>query len=145
VLTKSASEPVHLVRTVKRLVNRPARKPPGSQKALQAAGHGHRPVEKIWTYWKRGALSWWFDFGVAALAAAAGAAAPAPRKGTPAAKASVSPKVSPTVHRWMKGMTLRDEVAQLIFIAFHGTAPHSRYPGSTASSWHRSGTRRWVD
>jgi CheY-like chemotaxis protein len=36
VLTKSASEPVHLVRTVKRLVNRPARKPPGSQKALQA-------------------------------------------------------------------------------------------------------------
>src|ERR1035438_712901 len=26
----------------------------------------------------------------------------------------------------MKSMTLRDEVAQLIFIPFHGTAPHSR-------------------
>ena len=26
----------------------------------------------------------------------------------------------------MKNMTLRDEVAQLIFISFHGTAPHSR-------------------
>jgi beta-N-acetylhexosaminidase len=61
-----------------------------------------------------------------ALAAAAGGATPAPRKGPPAAKASVSPKVSPTVRHWMKGMTLRDEVAQLIFIAFHGTAPHSR-------------------
>jgi beta-N-acetylhexosaminidase len=61
-----------------------------------------------------------------ALAAAAGAAAPAPRKGTSGAKAAVSPKASPTVRRWMKSMTLRDEVAQLIFIAFHGTAPHSR-------------------
>jgi CheY-like chemotaxis protein len=36
VLTKSANEPAHLVRTVKRLVNRTVRKPPGSQKALQA-------------------------------------------------------------------------------------------------------------
>jgi beta-N-acetylhexosaminidase len=61
-----------------------------------------------------------------ALAAAAGAATPAHRKGTPAAKVSVSSKASPTVRRWMKGMTLRDEVAQLIFISFHGAAPNSR-------------------
>ena len=61
-----------------------------------------------------------------ALAAAAGAATPAPRRATAAAKPSVSPKASPTVRRWMKSMKLRDEVAQLIFISFHGTAPHSR-------------------
>ena len=36
VLIKSANEPAHLVRTVKRLVNRTVRKPPGSQKNLQA-------------------------------------------------------------------------------------------------------------
>ena len=36
VLSKSANEPAQLVRTVKRLVNRTVRKPPGSQKALQA-------------------------------------------------------------------------------------------------------------
>jgi CheY-like chemotaxis protein len=36
VLIKSANEPAQLVRTVKRLVNRPVRKPPGSQKALQS-------------------------------------------------------------------------------------------------------------
>lgn len=61
------------------------------------------------------------------LAAAAGAAAPsAPRKATPTAKAASAPKASPTVRRWMKSMTLRDEVAQLIFISFHGTAPNAR-------------------
>ena len=36
VLAKSANEPAHLVRTVKRLVNRPVGKPPGSQKAIRA-------------------------------------------------------------------------------------------------------------
>jgi CheY-like chemotaxis protein len=36
VIAKSASEPAHLVRMVKRLTNRPVRKPPGSQPALQA-------------------------------------------------------------------------------------------------------------
>src|ERR1019366_9701825 len=36
------------------------------------------------------------------------------------------PKASAAVRRWMKGMTLRDEVAQLIFVAFRGTAPNSR-------------------
>ena len=30
------------------------------------------------------------------------------------------------VRRWMKGMTLRDEVAQLVFIPFYGQAPNSR-------------------
>jgi len=35
-------------------------------------------------------------------------------------------KASSTVRRWMKSMTLRDEVAQLIFISFHGAAPNSR-------------------
>jgi beta-N-acetylhexosaminidase len=58
--------------------------------------------------------------------AAAGAAAPAaPRKAPPAARLAPSLKASPTVRRWMKSMTLRDEVAQLIFISFHGTAPNS--------------------
>ena len=33
VITKSSNEPAHLVRSVKRLVNRPARKPPSSQKS----------------------------------------------------------------------------------------------------------------
>ena len=36
VLLKSANEPAQLMRTVKRLVNRTVRKPPGSQKALQS-------------------------------------------------------------------------------------------------------------
>jgi CheY-like chemotaxis protein len=36
VLIKSANEPAQLVRTVKRLVNRTVRKPPGSQKDLQS-------------------------------------------------------------------------------------------------------------
>jgi len=35
-------------------------------------------------------------------------------------------KASPTVRRWMKNMTLRDEVAQLVFIAFHGESPNTR-------------------
>jgi CheY-like chemotaxis protein len=42
VITKSFNEPAHLVRSVKRLVNRPVRKPPVSQKAppirIQAIG-----------------------------------------------------------------------------------------------------------
>ena len=36
VLLKSANEPAQLMRTVKRLVNRTLRKPPGSQKVLQS-------------------------------------------------------------------------------------------------------------
>ena len=32
VIAKSSNEPAHLVRSVKRLINRPARKPPASQK-----------------------------------------------------------------------------------------------------------------
>jgi beta-N-acetylhexosaminidase len=35
-------------------------------------------------------------------------------------------KVSPTVRRWMRNMTPRDEVAQLIFVAFHGQSPNTR-------------------
>jgi beta-N-acetylhexosaminidase len=35
-------------------------------------------------------------------------------------------KASPVVRRWMKPMTLRDEVAQLVFIAFHGQSPNTR-------------------
>jgi len=33
---------------------------------------------------------------------------------------------SPFVRRWMKALTLREKVAQLIFIPFHGAAPNSR-------------------
>ena len=45
----------------------------------------------------------------------------------PAAHAALPPiKASATVRRWMRGMSLRDEVAQLVFIAFHGESPNSR-------------------
>ena len=56
--------------------------------------------------------------------AAAGAAAPSTRHKAPTTEPP--PKASAAVRRWMKGMTLRDEVAQLIFVAFRGTAPNSR-------------------
>jgi len=35
-------------------------------------------------------------------------------------------KPSAAVRRWMKGMTLRDEVAQPVFVSFRGAAPHTR-------------------
>jgi beta-N-acetylhexosaminidase len=56
------------------------------------------------------------------------AAAPATRKNPTPAKAPAGPsiKVSATVRRWMRNMTARDEVAQLIFIAFHGQSPNTR-------------------
>ena len=57
------------------------------------------------------------------------AASPASRpKPRPAAKAAASagPRSSAAVRRWLKTMTLRDEVAQLVFIPFHGAAPNSR-------------------
>src|SRR5947199_9955519 len=66
------------------------------------------------------------------LAAALSTAAPAARKLGAGAKASVGKpapgalKGTPAVRRWMKTMTLRDEIAQLIFISFHGAAPNSR-------------------
>ncbi len=50
----------------------------------------------------------------------------------PAVKKPVKPpagppiKASATVRRWMKTMTLRDEVAQLVFIPFYGAAPNTR-------------------
>jgi beta-N-acetylhexosaminidase len=59
-------------------------------------------------------------------------AAPASRAAKPAAKAlpKAAPappiKASATVRKWMKGMSLRDEIAQLIFISFHGSSPNSR-------------------
>ena len=48
---------------------------------------------------------------------------PAVRKAPP----KPSPiKASATVKRWMRNMTARDEVAQLIFVAFHGESPNTR-------------------
>ena len=44
----------------------------------------------------------------------------------PPVKPPVPIKVSATVRRWMKGMTLREEVAQLVFIEFHGGAQNTR-------------------
>jgi len=41
-------------------------------------------------------------------------------------KPPVPLKVSATVRRWMKTMTLREEVAQLVFIEFHGGSPNTR-------------------
>lgn len=54
------------------------------------------------------------------VAAALGAASNSTGRHPAAAKPSAA------VRRWMKGMTLRDEVAQLVFVAFPGAAPHSR-------------------
>lgn len=55
-------------------------------------------------------------------------ALPAVRRGAapPAKPNPALLKASPTVRRWMRGMTLRDEVAQLVFIAFHGESPNTR-------------------
>ena len=55
---------------------------------------------------------------VCALAVSGFAAAPA--------KSATPIKTSAAVRRWMKGMSLRDEVAQLVFIEFHGGSPNTR-------------------
>jgi beta-N-acetylhexosaminidase len=55
-----------------------------------------------------------------ALILAASLFAATPAKTVPPIKASAA------VRRWMKGMTLRDEVAQLVFIEFHGGSPNTR-------------------
>ena len=63
------------------------------------------------------------------LAMAAMPAEPPVAKHTARASGRAAPapvKASATVRRWMKTMTLRDEVAQLVFIAFHGESPNSR-------------------
>jgi beta-N-acetylhexosaminidase len=52
------------------------------------------------------------------------AAVSAVRKPPPPRPAPI--KASATVRRWMRNMTARDEVAQLIFIAFHGESPNTR-------------------
>jgi beta-N-acetylhexosaminidase len=70
-------------------------------------------------------------FSVAAISAFAATPAKPPAKAAPknpprAAAAQSAIKASPTVKRWLKPMTLRDEVAQLIFIPFHGASPNSR-------------------
>src|SRR6202158_6334767 len=51
-----------------------------------------------------------------------------PAPNNPAAKSSSAnlAKASPAVRRWMRTMTLRDEVAQLVFIPFHGESPNTR-------------------
>lgn len=60
------------------------------------------------------------------LAPAGDTAAAARRK--PVRKEPPAPplKGSATVRRWLRGMTLRDEVAQMVYIPFHGAAPNSR-------------------
>jgi beta-N-acetylhexosaminidase len=63
--------------------------------------------------------------GVFACALAAAPAA-RPRKSRAASKPASHARTSPTVRRWMRRMTPRDEVAQLIFIAFHGQSPNTR-------------------
>ena len=54
------------------------------------------------------------------LAAALGAAPDT------ASRHAVPARPSAAVRRWMKGMTLREEVAQLVFVSFPGAAPHVR-------------------
>lgn len=60
------------------------------------------------------------------LAVAVSAALPARRKPAPNRTQAASIKASAAVRRWMRGMTLREEVAQLVYIPFHGEAPNSR-------------------
>ncbi len=61
--------------------------------------------------------------GIGLILLCALAAVPAARKAPP----KPSPiKASATVKRWMRNMSARDEIAQLIFIAFHGESPHTR-------------------
>jgi len=64
------------------------------------------------------------------LCAALSFASPAePVTRRPAPSKPLTIKASPTVRRWMRTMTLRDEVAQLVFIAFHGESPNTRSAG----------------
>lgn len=64
---------------------------------------------------------------VAVCALAAAAAERRPTRPAAPRAASLPPiKASATVRRWMRGMTLRDEVAQLVFIPFYGESPNSR-------------------
>jgi len=56
----------------------------------------------------------------------AAAAVRKPAKTAPHGAALPPIKASATVRRWMRNMTLRDEVAQLVFIPFHGESPNSR-------------------
>jgi beta-N-acetylhexosaminidase len=57
--------------------------------------------------------------------AAASYTAPVRAKAAPLARASAI-QGSAAVRRWAKGMSLRDEVAQFVFIPFDGQAPNSR-------------------
>lgn len=60
-----------------------------------------------------------------ALIFSAVSAAKKPAKAAKTEKAAAI-KASATVRRWMHTMTLRDEVAQLVFIPFYGQAPNTR-------------------
>ncbi|MGP8246429.1 MAG: glycoside hydrolase family 3 protein [Bryobacteraceae bacterium] len=61
------------------------------------------------------------------LAALPGPALANPAKKTAKPAEKLAPiKASSQVRRWMRNMTLRDEVAQLVLIAFHGESPNSR-------------------
>lgn len=63
---------------------------------------------------------------LAALAAPGANRRPATAKPAKLKPSPLVTKASPAVRRWMKTMTLRDEVAQLVFIAFHGESPNTR-------------------
>jgi beta-N-acetylhexosaminidase len=63
---------------------------------------------------------------LALIPAVYGAATSPPKRPVKKMERPVPIKASPTVRRWMRGMSLRDEVAQLVFIPFYGQAPNSR-------------------
>ena len=60
---------------------------------------------------------------VLCLLLALGACGAAPRKRPPAPKPVKPPSAA---KRWMKSLTLREKIAQLIFIPFRGAAPNTR-------------------
>ncbi|PWT99855.1 MAG: glycoside hydrolase family 3 [Terriglobia bacterium] len=67
-----------------------------------------------------------FQLLIGACLLAAAALGAVRRPPPPADKNAPPLKSSAAVRRWMRGMTLRDEVAQLVFIPFYGASPNSR-------------------
>src|SRR5260370_7886955 len=54
------------------------------------------------------------------------AAVRAPKKIPPKPAKAVKPKISPVVQKWMRSMTLRDKVAQLVVMPCYGEAITTR-------------------
>ena len=119
VIAKNVKEPVQLGRSVKASDHARSRTQTTGQTGTSAGSRARNSALICHTEIVSPLFSRILTAGICSVALAA----PAARK--PEAK-SAPIKASPVVRRWMKGMTLRDEVAQLVFIAFHGESPNTR-------------------